>query len=120
MKGNAYRRAAKLFHLLSHTGRLRILDELRCGEVCVCHLQAVLRRPQPYVSQQLRVLRDAGIVASRKDGLNVYYCLADPQAERLLAELLGPAGGLTHLQTCPCPACGEVARAEARPASGLS
>ena len=45
----------------------------------MCHLRTVLRRPQTYVSQQLRVLRDAGMVADRKDGVLVYYRLADPE-----------------------------------------
>ena len=102
---NPYRQAAQMFHLLSHQGRLHILDELRRDEACVCHLQAVLRRPQAYVSQQLRVLREAGIVADRKDGLLVYYRLVDPQTERLLEEILGPPGKAHRLPACPCPKC---------------
>ena len=94
-----------MFHLLSHQGRLYILDELRRDEACVCHLPAVLRRPQAYVSQQLRVLREAGIVADRKDGLLVYYRLVDPQTERLLEEILGPPGKAHRLPACPCPKC---------------
>jgi DNA-binding transcriptional ArsR family regulator len=105
MKGNAYRQAAKLFHLLSHPARLHILDELRQGEACVCHLQAVLGRPQAYVSQQLRVLREAGVVQDRKDGLLVYYRVADRQVECLLGEVLGPAGEPTYVPGCPCPRC---------------
>jgi len=68
----------------------------------VCHLQAVLGRPQAYVSQQLRVLRDAGMVADRKDGLLVYYRLANRRVERLLEEMLGPAGQATRPPDCPC------------------
>ena len=105
MKGSPYRQAAKVFHLLSHPVRLRILDELRRGEACVCHLQTVLGRPQAYVSQQLRVLREAGVVTDRKDGLLVYYRVADPQVERLLDEVLGPAGEPTCVAGCPCPHC---------------
>jgi DNA-binding transcriptional ArsR family regulator len=102
---NLHRQAAQIFHLLSHQGRLQILDELRRDEACVCHLQAVLRRPQAYVSQQLRVLREAGIVTDRKDGLLVYYRLTDPQTERLLGEVLGPPGEASRLPACPCPKC---------------
>ena len=105
MKPHSYRQAAQLYHLLSHPARLRILDELRTDEACVCHLQAALGRPQAYVSQQLRVLREAGVVTDRKDGLLVYYRLADRQVERLLEEVLGPAGEPTHLPDCPCPKC---------------
>jgi ArsR family transcriptional regulator len=110
---NLYRQAARIFHLLSHQGRLHILDELRRDEACVCHLQAVLRRPQAYVSQQLRVLREAGIVADRKDGLLVYYRLVDPQTEHLLEETLGPPGEASRPPACPCPKCNSDQRKDA-------
>jgi DNA-binding transcriptional ArsR family regulator len=105
VKRDKYRRGAKLFHVLSHQARLHILDELRKDEACVCHLQTVLGRPQAYVSQQLRVLREAGVVTDRKDGLLVYYRLADPQVEQLIAEMLGPAGERVCVDGCPCPRC---------------
>jgi ArsR family transcriptional regulator len=97
--------ASKLFHILSHQARLHILDELRKDEACVCHLQTVLGRPQAYVSQQLRVLRDAGLVVDERNGMLVYYHLADPEMERLLEDVLGPAGEPTRLAECPCPRC---------------
>ena len=105
MEENLYRQAARLFHVLSHQGRLQILDELRRGEACVCHLQTVLRRPQPYISQQLRVLREAGIVMTRKDGINMYYRISDRQVERLLKEIMGKKGKPTRTPLCPCPYC---------------
>jgi DNA-binding transcriptional ArsR family regulator len=105
MKRDTHHQAARLYSLLSHPARLQILDELRQDEACVCHLQAVLGRPQAYVSQQLRVLREAGVVTDRKDGLLVYYRLDDPRVERLLEEVLGPAGEPTRLPDCPCPKC---------------
>ncbi|MGD1997244.1 MAG: metalloregulator ArsR/SmtB family transcription factor [Anaerolineae bacterium] len=100
-----YKKAARRFHLLSHPARLQILDELRRGEACVCHLQAVLNRPQAYVSQQLSVLREAAVVDNRRDGLLVYYSLSDQWVEKLLEELLGSAPDPTHLADCPCPKC---------------
>ena len=105
MKVKSHRQAANLFQLLAHPARLRILDELRRAEACVCHLQTVLGRPQAYVSQQLRVLREAGVVTDRKDGLLVYYSVADLQVEHLLEEVLGPAGEPTCVPGCPCPNC---------------
>lgn len=100
-----YQQASELFSLLSHPPRLRILDELRRGEACVCHLQAVLDRPQAYVSQQLGVLRQANVVTDRREGLYVFYRLADQQVERLLRQTLGPAGQPTVVPGCPCPHC---------------
>jgi DNA-binding transcriptional ArsR family regulator len=78
MKQGSYHRAAQFCGLFSHPARLHIPDALRRDEACVCHLQAVLGRPQAYVSQQLRVLREAGVVADRRDGLLVYYRLDSP------------------------------------------
>jgi DNA-binding transcriptional ArsR family regulator len=105
MKHVSHRQAAKLFHLLSHPARLRILDELRKDEACVCHLQAVLGRSQAYVSQQLRVLREAGVATDERTGLLVYYRLADRQVEQLLEEVLGPAGQPLCIDGCTCPRC---------------
>ncbi len=111
MTENLHRQAARTFHILSHPARLRILDELRRSEACVCHLQTVLKRPQAYVSQQLRVLREANIVVDRREGLLVYYRLSDAQVEQLLEQVLGPAGPPTRLPHCPCPKCEQSAGA---------
>jgi len=100
-----YQQVSDLFGLLAHEPRLRILDELRRSEACVCHLQAVLDRPQAYVSQQLGVLREAGVVADRRDGLFVFYRLADRKVERLLEQTLGPAQEPAVIPGCPCPHC---------------
>jgi ArsR family transcriptional regulator len=112
MKGSLYKHGAELFRSLAHPGRLQILDELRRAEACVCHLQTVLRRPQAYVSQQLRVLREVGIVTDYRDGLNVYYRLSGPQVKRLVEEVLGPADGPTRSPNCPCPCCQGACRTE--------
>ena len=100
-----YQQTSELFHLLSHPVRLRILDEVRRHPACVCHLQAVLDRPQAYVSQQLSVLREAGLVIDERDGLFVFYRLADQRTERLLEQSLGPARDRTVVTDCPCPRC---------------
>jgi ArsR family transcriptional regulator len=84
---------------------LQILDELRRDPACVCHLQAVLDRPQAYVSQQLSVLREAGVVTDRRDGLFVYYRLADEEVEQLIGAALGPPGERSTPAECPCPCC---------------
>jgi ArsR family transcriptional regulator len=107
-----HRGKAELFHLLSLESRLRIVDELRYGDACVCHLQHHLKRPQAYVSQQLRVLKDAGVVDDHKDGVNVYYRLTDPTAREVLRVALGPIDVARPADpACPCPRCGEVATA---------
>jgi DNA-binding transcriptional ArsR family regulator len=109
MEVGSYQQATELFHILSHRARLRILDELRRGEACVCHLQAALGRPQVYVSQQLRVLREAGVIESYKDGTFVFYNLTEPLVERLLSEALGPADESAPVSGCECPRCSGTA-----------
>mgnify|MGYP001033915833 CR=1 FL=1 len=100
-----YNRKAEVFQILSHPVRLQILDELRKREACVCHLQAVTGRPQAYVSQQLKLLRSAGIVGDDKDGQNVYYHLKNDFIKVMLYEALGPAGSPSHPPGCTCPFC---------------
>ena len=56
----SYEEIANRLKLLSHPVRLQILDALRREARCVCHLETVLQRPQPYISQQLAVLRSEG------------------------------------------------------------
>jgi ArsR family transcriptional regulator len=67
----------RLFKALADTTRLRILGLLLAGEVCVCHIHESLRVPQPKASRHLAYLRRAGLVETRRDGLWVYYRLAD-------------------------------------------
>jgi DNA-binding transcriptional ArsR family regulator len=112
MEARAYQRATELFHLLSHRARLHILNELRWGEACVCHLQAALGRPQVYVSQQLRVLREAKVIESYKDGTFVFYNLTEPLVERLLATVLGPVDQSAPVPGCECPRCRGAACSE--------
>ena len=100
-----YQEQARLFQILSHPARLQILDILRRGEECVCHIQAMLDRRQAYVSQQLMVLRDAGLVMDRKDGLYVYYRLVKPDAAAVLAVVLGPVEARILCEEMICPRC---------------
>ena len=98
--------------LMAHPERLRILDALRRDAECVCHLEALLGKPQPYVSQQLRVLRDAGVITDEKQGQNVFYRLNDAQLASWLDVILGALKGdlpemARHKKviSCACPKC---------------
>lgn len=66
-------RAVTLFHALSDATRLSILEMLRGGERCVCELQDELGAAQSRLSFHLRVLREAGLVADRREGRWAYY-----------------------------------------------
>ena len=67
----------QLFKALADETRLRILGLLLMGEVCVCHIHESLRVPQPKVSRHLAYLRRAGLVDTRREGLWIYYRLAE-------------------------------------------
>jgi ArsR family transcriptional regulator len=69
-------RGVTLFHALSDATRLSILDMLRDGERCVCELQAELDAAQSRLSFHLRVLKDAGLIADRREGRWAYYRIA--------------------------------------------
>jgi DNA-binding transcriptional ArsR family regulator len=75
---------AALFKALAHPKRLAILETLRDAERCVCEIEEALDLRQAYVSQQLTVLRETGLVCYRKDGWNVYYRIARPEVYTLL------------------------------------
>ncbi len=109
-----YESLSSRLKLLAHPERLRILDVLRRDAECVCHLEALLGKPQPYVSQQLRFLRQAGLIVDEKEGQNVYYRLVDSEVMRWLDQVLGAATGedptmAAHKQViaCPCPKCSD-------------
>jgi len=113
MKKAIYETTANRIKLLAHPERLRILDVLRRQAECVCHLEALLDKPQPYVSQQLGFLRRAGIIQDEKRGQNVYYSLVDAEVSAWLEQILGPAQGehpeiAVYKETisCECPECG--------------
>lgn len=79
--------AARLLKLLANDRRLLILCRLLEGEVSVGQLTAAVGLSQSAVSQHLGRLRNAGIVATRRDGQTVLYRLASPVTEQVLSAL---------------------------------
>jgi ArsR family transcriptional regulator len=79
-----------VFRALADQTRLRILNLLQEGELCVCHLVAVLDVPQPTASRHLAYLRRTGLVVARKEGLWMHYSLvpARGKAREILRECL--------------------------------
>ena len=68
----------KVFTALADETRLRILNLLNEGELCVCDIIKVLKEPQSKISRHLAYLRRAGLVEGRKDGLWMHYKLSKP------------------------------------------
>jgi ArsR family transcriptional regulator len=65
----------RMFRALSDPTRLRILNLLLRGELCVCDIVNTLRMPQPAISRHLAYLKESGLVEARRDGLWMYYRL---------------------------------------------
>lgn len=73
-----YKRKAQIIKAMGHPSRLMMIDALAEGEKCVCELQQLVGSDMSTVSKHLSVLRNAGIVDDRKQGLQVYYSLRCP------------------------------------------
>lgn len=76
---------AELFKALAHPGRVRILELLRDGERTVAELLGLAGMEASHLSQQLGVLRRAGVVIGTRAGTSVTYAIADDEIVELLA-----------------------------------
>ena len=85
------RAASEIFKALGHEGRVTIVRELWTGEKCVCELVDALGLGWSTVSRHLSVLREAGVIASEKRGLQVFYRLKLPCVGHFIACLENPA-----------------------------
>lgn len=83
---------AEIFKVLGEPTRIRILQALADEELCVCDLAALGETTPSAISHQLRILRTARLVRSRKEGKMVYYALDDAHVRNLFEE------GIRHLR----------------------
>ena len=79
----------RVMKALSDPRRVKIVKSLQHRDLCVCELRSALGISQPSVSKHLKILEDAGVVTSSKEGLYVNYRLADGRANPYAATLLG-------------------------------
>src|SRR3990170_1481464 len=108
---------SRVLRALAPPERLAIVECLRHGSVCVCHLTVALSRPQVYISQQLAILRDAGVIEGRRNGAFVYYRLRDRSVLGIMDSAGSIAGRvrassrsrLRRLEGCECPQCSAAA-----------
>ena len=82
---------AALYKLFGDGTRVRILQALRVHELCVCDLACLLGMTKSAISHQLKVLKDANLVANRREGKTIYYFLADDHVRSLIMQ------GFEHL-----------------------
>ena len=99
--GGDFGAAAELFRLLDDSSRLRIFWLLCHMEECVVNISAVTGMSSPAVSHHLRLLKDAGLVRSRREGKEVRYRAAETPTCRLLHEMIEKTMEIS------CPQLGE-------------
>jgi ArsR family transcriptional regulator len=120
-----------LFAALSDGTRLRLLNLMADGEVCVCFFIDVLDQPQPTISRHLAYLRKAGLVADRRDGKWIHYRVTPPAdpvvreafegALRAIRTDRSMAADRRKLQTACCsPRAAEILRRAPKPATGVA
>lgn len=95
---------AETFRALGDPTRVRILDALSHGELCVCDLAALVAMSQSAISHQLRLLRNLRLVRPRRDGRMVFYALDDRHIMTLFRQ------GLRHVQENAVSASQRLAR----------
>ena len=83
---------AELFKIFGDSTRIRILYVLFEAEVCVCDIAEVLQMTQSAISHQLRLLKQAKLVKSRREGKTVYYSLADDHVRTIIGQ------GMEHIE----------------------
>jgi ArsR family transcriptional regulator len=91
-----YKLHAAICHTLANPKRLEVIDKLRGQELSVTELAKALEISQANLSQHLALMRERGILTTRREGLNVYYSLSNPkiiQACDLMRQVL-----LEHLE----------------------
>lgn len=84
---SAAARATGLLKVLGNPDRLMLLCQLTQGEFCVSELETMLGIQQPTLSQQLGVLREEGLVSTRREGKQIYYKIESREATAIMGVL---------------------------------
>ena len=77
---------ADLFKIFGDTTRMRILYSLFESELCVCAIAELLGMTQSAISHQLRILKNAKLVSSRREGKSIFYFLADDHVRTIIGQ----------------------------------
>ena len=77
---------ADFFKVFADSTRIKILYVLLCSEMCVCDLAQILNMTQSAISHQLKVLKQARLVKSRRAGKSIIYSLADDHVSTIIAQ----------------------------------
>jgi len=107
---------SEVFAVLSNPFRIQIALALFGQEACVCHLEQMLKKRQAFISQHLMVMRDAGLLDTRREGKYIYYRLSDKESILDLIRQAAKIAGLDPqkipsipiqqaISQCACPKC---------------
>jgi DNA-binding transcriptional ArsR family regulator len=117
------KKTGKIFSVMGNPFRIKILLTIGKGEACVCHLEALLKKRQAFISQHLMALRKGGLLETRRDGKYIFYRLADLETIDLIRKAGKLAGleddplleaeGPSFVPNCPCPKCESKAARQA-------
>lgn len=80
---------ADVIKALGDPTRLKIIHLLKHGELCVCKINEALEKPQPTISHHLNILKKAGFLKWRKEGVWIHYSLSNSKITEIIDELLG-------------------------------
>ena len=116
-KASFEKRSGEILSVLGNPFRIRLVFALSEQEACVCHLEALLKKRQAYISQHLMALRKVGLLETRRDGKFVYYQLSDPRVIDLVKDAALISGvdeadipeikKRRIIEKCVCPHCEE-------------
>ncbi|MDQ8209237.1 metalloregulator ArsR/SmtB family transcription factor [Coraliomargarita sp. SDUM461003] len=95
--------ASGLYKCIADPQRLRILNLLEAGALCVCHMQELLEVPQVKMSKQLAAMKQLGLVESKREGTWMIYSLIAPINGLLRANL-------QYLRQAECSECNQLQR----------
>ena len=101
MRPHVVSELAETFRVLGDPTRVRILDALASGELCVCDIASLAGISESAASHQLRLLRGMRLVRPRRAGRQIFYCIDDQHILELLRQ------ALTHVEEAPAAAANE-------------
>ncbi|MDQ8195236.1 metalloregulator ArsR/SmtB family transcription factor [Coraliomargarita sp. SDUM461004] len=93
--------ASDVYKCIADTQRLRILNLLEAGSLCVCHLQELLEVPQVKMSKQLASMKQLGLIKASREGTWMIYSLVTSDSGLLLANI-------EYLRTAQCQECNQL------------
>jgi ArsR family transcriptional regulator len=84
MNQRYFEKKAEILKAIAQPTRLKILELLKDGERCVCEIYPALKQEQPSISKHLNLMKRAGVLDSRKDGLRIIYWIKAPEVLDIL------------------------------------